>query len=131
MSLQIIDPIPGKGRDKTHIERPDEYCDHCGQSMPYNDTHSIDLGLVVRNEAGESVKDQEVEITTTDKDQNVVLKGTGNTTRIPLADSDKKETVYVYMYHYEFKKSGKHKITFKVGDEIEVVTLDVLKKGKK
>jgi len=113
-SLKIISPIPSKGLGRTYVASPEVI----------NDSNYIELGLVVRNNNGESIKNVLVVIESTDASQNKNLEGTGNITTI--YNNGIPETVYYYPYHYEFKTSGVHEITFKSNGMIEMVSVNVL-----
>ena len=113
--LQIIDPIPGKGRGRQYI---------ANLNGIENESNYIELGLVLRNDDGKPVNNLQVTITATDSTQNKTLNSTGNVKKI--YKDGVPELVHYYPFHYEFKTAGTHTITFSANDMQEVVVLEVL-----
>jgi len=112
-SITIISPIRGKGLDRTYLSR----------NEIKDEANYIELGLVVRDDAGEPVNNVSVVITATDDSQNKTLASTGNVTPI-YEDGVKIKTSY-YPFRYEFKTIGVHTITFVAEGLTEKVELDV------
>ncbi len=112
-SIKVISPINGKGLGRKYVANKEIV----------DESNYIELGLIVRNDAGESMKDAKAVIEATDEDQNKTLIGTGNVTKI--YNGEIPESVYYYLFHYEFKNAGQHTITFTANGMTEVITLDV------
>ncbi len=112
-SIKVISPINGKGLGRKYVANKEIV----------DESNYIELGLIVRNDAGESMKDAKAVIEATDEDQNKTLIGTGNVTKI--YNGEIPESVYYYPFHYEFKNAGQHTITFTANGMTEVITLDV------
>jgi len=87
-----------------------------------NESNYVDIGLIVR-ENGTPIKDRRVTITATDEANPIEKNGTGTVGKVAINGA----YVFVpyYHYHYEFKTSGKHKITFATEGETISVELDV------
>lgn len=117
VKLEIVSPIKGKGYD----EEKSYLC----REVVKDELNYIELGLVLRDEA-DPVKthmDLEVEVKTPDKDQDVVMKSTGNVMNV--IESGAKKQIYYYPFHYEFKKPGAHNIQFLVTTEQGVKTTNI------
>ena len=112
-SLTIISPIPGKGLGREYI----------AGSQVIGEENYIELGLIVKDDAGNPIKDIIVEIEATDSTQNKTLNGTGTVKKI--YDGEVPTLTPYYPFHYEFKTAGDHVITFKADGLIESVTLQV------
>ena len=113
-SLKIISPIPSKGLGREYHSSPEVV----------DDSNYIEIGLVVRNSNGESIKDAQVTVESPDPSQNKTMDGTGNIVKI--YNSGIPEMVYYYPYHYEFRSSGVHEITFKCNGMNEMVSLNAI-----
>ena len=116
-TIEIIDPINGKGRGREYFvgEKED------------GDENSIYLGLIVRDEKGHLMDKALVTVTATDSSQNRSMQGTGN--RRKIIEDGHRVSVPYYPYRYEFKIAGKHTITFEYEGIAEMVEL--LVKDKK
>ena len=112
-SLKIISPINGKGLGRRYT----------AQSQIYDESNYVELGLIFRNENGDPISNALVTVEATDQSQNKQINGTGFTTPIP-ENGSAIATPY-YQFHYEFKTTGQHVITFSTGDMTESVTLEV------
>ena len=102
-SIEIISPIAGKGLDREYLARPNVM----------DEKNYLEIGLVVYDEKGKSMNEIKVKVETTDKDQNVKLKGTGNMTNIVVNGIPVK--VYYYPFHYDFRTIGNNTIKFTAG----------------
>jgi hypothetical protein len=89
------------------------------------DANSIDIGIVIRDQNGNAVKDQTVNVTATDGTQDKTIKGTGDQTKVYVDGNP--QTVPYYAYHYDFKTAGDHTITF-TADSGAVATVTVTAK---
>lgn len=120
-SLKVISPQSGQGITL----RPGRHFVAISDDIIDNETERsyMNIGLVVRGNDGNSVKDAVVEITTTNLDQNKTLNGTGNITKI-VNDKGVKEVVHYYPFHYEFRITGNHTITFRSNGMVEVVNIE-------
>lgn len=115
MTIEIINPIPGKGLGRTYKVSP---------NYPELDEDGyVEIGAIIRDASGNTVKDADVQVTATDDTQNKEMTGTGSIT--PIYPNGDKIMVPYYAYHYEFKTPGDHVITFTVGDTHESVTIHV------
>ncbi len=112
-SLEIVSPIPTKGLGRTYK----------ASSQVIDELNYIYIGLIVRNDAGEPVKDVVVNVTATDGTQNKTLNGTGNV--YPRYEGDSKIITPYYPFNYEFKTGGDHTITFTALGMVKSVTLTV------
>ncbi|MEK9207209.1 MAG: peptidoglycan-binding domain-containing protein [Patescibacteria group bacterium] len=112
-SLKIISPTNGKGLGRKYVANKEIV----------DESNYIELGFIVRNDVGESMRDAKGVIEATDEDQNKTLIGTGNVTKI--YNGEIPESVYYYPFHYEFKNAGQHTITFTANGMTESVTLTV------
>ena len=106
--IKIISPMSNKGLGRVYTAQPEIV----------DETNYIELGLIIRNDSGDIVKDAEVTITGTDTEQNKTLNGTGNITKI--YKDGVPESVHYYPFHYEFKTVGTHTITFTANGYQEV-----------
>lgn len=113
-TIKIISPIPGKGLGR----------EYKASSQVVDESNYIELGLVVRSDAGQSRNDLQVVITATDSSQNKTLNGTGNETKI--YNNGVAEVVSYYPFHYEFKTAGQHTITFSADGLTDHVELTVI-----
>lgn len=112
-SITIISPIAIKGLGRTYLSRPeikDEF-------------NYIEIGLIVRDENGNPVKNAEVVITATDSSQNKTIDVTGDVT--PRYENGVKIKTHYYHFSYAFKTPGEHSITFTAEGLSEVVTFNV------
>lgn len=112
-SIEIISPIPGKGTGRTYTAQP----------QVVDETNYVELGLIVRNDAGEPIKNAVVTITATDETQNKTLNGTGNI--YPRYENEVRILTPFYPFHYEFHTVGDHTITFSVNGMTQSVTFTV------
>lgn len=119
-SLEIINHQAGQGL----ILRPSQKFVATGGDLIDSETERsyLNIGLIVRGDDGKSVKDEIVSITTTDSEQNKELNGSGDITKIVNEDGIK-EMVYYYPFHYEFRTTGDHAITFQADGITEVVNI--------
>jgi len=113
-SIEIINPIPGKGAGRTYTAQP----------QIIDESNYVELGLVVRDDAGEPIKNVVVTITATDETQNKTLNNTGNV--YPRYENEVRIMTPFYPFHYEFKTVGDHTITFTANGMTESVTLTVI-----
>jgi len=112
-TIEIISPIGGKGLGRTYQASPEIV----------DELNYIEIGAIIRNEDGVVVKDATVVVEATDASQNKELVGTGDLT--PIYPNGKKTFVSYYPFHYEFKTSGDHTITFTTNGVSEEVTVTV------
>ncbi len=112
ITLEIINPMAGKGLGRTYEASPEIV----------DEKNYIEIGILCRDN-GVVVNDQVVTVEATDETQNKTLNGTGDiyTTYV----NNQKTKYYYYPYHYEFKTSGDHTITFTCQGVSEQVTLSV------
>lgn len=110
--IEIISPLRGKGLDREYI----------ASDKLESEANYIELGLIVYNDDGNITRDDEVTVETTDSEQDKVINGTGNVTSI--YENGTKKTIYYYPFHYEFRSTGNHTITFKTNGMTESVTLE-------
>jgi len=113
-TIKIISPIAGKGLGRIYTAQP----------QIVDETNYIELGLIVRDDAGEPIKNAVVIITATDDTQNKTLNGTGDV--LPQYENEVRIITPFYPFHYEFKTVGDHTITFSVNDITDSVTLTVV-----
>lgn len=124
-TIEIINPMAGKGYKDRELLYRDEVLD---------EANYIDVAAVVRDDAGEEVRDAKVEISATDASQNKTYEGTGNKQPIfvdnpdPKREDKVKKIVPVYPFRYEIRKKGKHTITFKVGAVTASISITPAKK---
>lgn len=118
-SIKIISPIPGKGLHRKYTARP----------KILSESNYIELGIIVRDNKGNLIKDAIVKIEATDESQNQTIEGTGNVKPIyenktvkGLHQSVKIKVPY-YPFHYEFRTAGDHTITFIVDGKSESIKL--------
>lgn len=112
-SITIISPINGKGLGRTYLSRPEIE----------DEANYIELGLVVRDDAGELTNGVEVVITCTpDSTQNKKMFNTGNVTKI-FEKSNKIFEVYYYPFRYEIKTPGEHTIKFESEGLTEIIKI--------
>lgn len=113
-TLEIINPIPGKGLDRQYLARPEIK----------DEANYIELGLVVRNEQGNYLNNVTV-LAESDRDQtqNQEMVGTGNVYNVFI--NNKKYKNPYYPFHYEFKSTGMHHITFSIGEQSVTVDINV------
>lgn len=97
---------------------------YTAQPQVVDETNYVSLGLIVRNDAGELVKDAIVTIIATDETQNETQNGTGSV--IPLYENGVRIITSIYPFHYEFKTVGDHMITFSVNGMTKSVTFTVV-----
>src|SRR3990167_8712494 len=97
VSVEIIDPIPEKGRGREYAARVYDWCKDCNQEWPVLPENELHLGLVVRGEDGKSLNAENVVVTVSDADQNAVIKGTGSVRKI-IDENGGKEVVYYYPF---------------------------------
>lgn len=83
-----------------------------GSVTPSTDNY-VDLGVIVRDDNGNVLRDVTVEVTSTDQSQNKSLVGSGDLTSI--YPNGEKKFVHYYPYRYEFRTIGDHTITFTTG----------------
>lgn len=100
VTLEVIDPIPGKGRGRSMLAR---------QNVK-DEANYIVIGLIVRDQDGNELSDKSVSIESTDASQNKILNNTGNVRKIYINNVPK--TVPYYEFSYDVKTSGKHTIKF-------------------
>lgn len=119
-SLRVFDPQSRQGVKLTFgrhfVAIKDDIIDNETERSYMN------IGLIVRDDNGKSVKDAIVEITSTSSEQNRILNGSGDITKI-VNDNGVQETVYYYPFHYEFWTTGNHTITFQANGMTEVVSI--------
>jgi hypothetical protein len=120
-SIEIISPIPGKGLGDRRFSKDAPYT---AQLVVVDESNYIDIGLIVRNDAGEPIKDAVVTITATDETQNKTLNGTGNI--YPRYEGEIRIMTPFYPFYYEFRTVGDHTITFSVNGMTDSVTLTVV-----
>ena len=101
VTIEIFNPIPGKGKNKAHAHNPKGLED---------EEDYVELGLIVRDEQGEAVRDRLVTVAATDSAQNKTMDGTGAYRRV-FRNGKRPHTPF-YPFHYEFKSEGKHTVTF-------------------
>ena len=112
-TLEIFSPIPKKGLGREYTAQPEIV----------DESNYIELGLILRNESGENIKDMEVVITGTDSQFNKTLNGAGNMGKV--YKNGVPESIHYYPFHYEFKTVGDHTITFTADGQEESVTVTV------
>ena len=124
-----LDPITGIDMGYRANNYPE------GGIMP-NDSNSVSIGLIVRNDDGVAVLKYDITIEATDPpDPNCwvcrrFMKGTG-TDQIGIGAVTKiyedgiPEMVSYYPFRYEFKTVGQHTIKFTANDMSESITVDV------
>jgi hypothetical protein len=111
-TITIISPYSDKGLGREYIASPEVK----------DESNYIELGLLVK-EGEKFIRDAIVEVTATDSTQNKTFDGTGSMTKIYIEGS--KKFVPYYNFHYEFKTSGKHEITFECDGKKESVKVQV------
>ena len=89
----------------------------------YDETNYISLGLVIKDDVGKIINNDNVVITTTDSRQNKTIAGTGDVTSM-YEDGVKIKTPY-YPFNYYFMTPGEHTIKFFVNGMTESVNLEV------
>lgn len=120
ITLQVFEPITGKGIDKKHTSNTKGEKD---------ESDYIHIGLIVR-EFGNPVKDKTVVIECNkDEEQNVTLEGTGNIQK--MGEKPNRTPVPYYPFTYYFKKTGMHRIKFTCDGEEVTIKLQADKKPKK
>lgn len=110
-TIEIIDPIENKGRNRKFIVDAD----------PHNDDSFVYLGAVVRDENGSALRNATVNITATDETQNKIIESTGNQKKAVIDGA--KVILPFYPYTYQFRTAGKHTITFECEGVTELVEL--------
>ena len=110
-SITVISPIRGKGLERTYLSR----------SNIKDEFNYIELGLIVRNDAGKPVDNTTVTVTATDSSQNKTINGTGDVT--PIYEDGVKIKMPYYHFSYQFKMPGEHIITFTADGLTQVVNL--------
>lgn len=114
-SLEIINPIPGKGYARLeYLSRPEIR----------DEENYVELGLIVRDENGQALRDLAVSVDATDQTQNSEMDGTGNVTKV--FTSGNPQIVPYYPFHYEFHTPGDHTITFTVAGQSDAITLSAI-----
>ena len=139
MTLEVINPIAGKGigsrtdpvtgQDRGY--RANDYKtlpngDPAPGSQTPDETNSIDIGVIVRDDSKRALDSVTVSFEATDEKQNAKYPNTGSITKTyadPRSDISQK-TPY-YPYHYEFRTTGKHTITITCQRMKEVIELTV------
>jgi hypothetical protein len=129
ITLEIINPIPGKGMGREY--KSYDWDSFNGVNIPDSerpagfvfpdDSNSILIGLLVKDESGDYLRNKIVEMISIDSTQNKTATGTGDITTIYI-DGNKRVVPY-YGYNYEFKTAGEHTITFKCEGVETSVTL--------
>lgn len=111
ITLEIFSPIPSKGLGREYKASPEVV----------DESNYIELGLIVRDENGNILKDRTVEVEATDSTQDKTINESGNySPRInPPAGGN------FYPFHYEFRTSGNHLISFTCDGVTENVSLSV------
>ena len=89
----------------------------------YDETNYISLGLVIKDDVGKIINNDNVVITTTDSRQNKTIADTGDVTSM-YEDGVKIKTPY-YPFNYYFMTPGEHTIKFFVNGMTESVNLEV------
>ncbi len=136
-NIEIFSPTPGKGLGRQYKANnyqinPDGTLAQ-GSATP-DDSNSIVLGLIARNDNGDAVIKYDVTIEATDPPNpdcfscRRFIKGTGtDQTGIGAVTKIYKdgvpETVSYYPFLYEFKTSGQHTITFSANGFSKSVTV--------
>lgn len=118
ITIEIIDPILGKGRAKKHeLTKPNPADKHDLEN------YYIELACIVRVD-GVAVKDKTVSISSNrDASQNKTLVGTGDVH--PIFENEVRLIVPIYSYHYEFNHPGTHKILFVCEGVVSQINVDV------
>lgn len=112
-SITIFNPYSNKGTGREYSAR----------SQVKDEQNYIILGLIVRDDSGNEIKNVPVTITATDASQNKTLNGTGDIRKIYIDGIPK--TVPYYEFYYEFKTPGDHTITFTAEELTTQITLSV------
>lgn len=120
ITIEIFNPVPGKGQTKVHAHNPKGIED---------EEDYVELGLIVRNEQGEAVKDRLVTVNAPGSQQDKTMNGTGAHRKV-VRNGARVSTPF-YPFHYEFKSEGKHTITFSCEGVTASVELQVEKKKPK
>lgn len=111
ITLELFDPIPAKGRGRHYVASPEVV----------DESNYIEIGLIVKDENGNILKDKTVEVHCTDATQDKSLNETGNfSPRINPPNGGS-----YYPFHYEFRTEGQHIISFTCEGESLDLTLDV------
>lgn len=111
-SLEIFSPMPNKGLGRDFTANPEAT----------DDSNSLELGLIVRDDTGKATSIADVEVTATDKSQNKTMAVTGNIAKIYV--DGEKQTVPYFPFSYLFKTSGDHTITFSANGMTKQVTIN-------
>lgn len=111
-TAEIISPMPAHGLGREFIANdfafnPDGTL---SKGMDPVDANSMDIGIVIRDQNGNAIKDQFVSVSATDSTQNKIIKGTGDVIKVYVDGNP--QTVPCYAFHYDFKTTGDHTITF-------------------
>lgn len=93
-------------------------------SVAPTDNNSADIRAIVYDVEGKPTNQPTVVITATDRSQDKTLKGTGNVMAVYNADGQK-NVVPVYVFHYEFRSSGDHQVTFSTNGLSQSITISV------
>lgn len=112
-SITIFNPYSNKGTGREYSAR----------SQVKDEQNYIVLGLIVRDDSGNEIKNVPVTITATDSIQNKTLNGTGDIRKIYIDGIPK--TVPYYEFYYEFKTPGDHTITFTAEELTTQITVSV------
>ena len=118
ITIEIISPIISKRADKEHF----------ANDMVKSEENYVELGCIVKSD-GEVVRDRVVKASSNrDSSQSKVINGTG-TLRKKFYRGERRESVYFYPFHYEFRTPGKHVLTFEC--EGVSASVDLVVKPKK
>lgn len=111
ITLEPFEPIPGKGLGREYKASPEVQ----------DESNYIEIGVIVRDENGNILKDKLVTVSATDINQCKIINGSGNySPRInPPAGGN------YYPFHYEFYVSGRHRISFICDDAILDISIEV------
>lgn len=122
VTLELFAPMAGNWiKDRQYLAEP--------QQNLVDEYNYVELGLIVRNEAGEALKDVVVSVHTTDPEQNKEINGTGDVRKI-YKDGNPTLTPY-YAFTYTFKTVGKHEIIFETNGTAVTQTFEIAKDDRK
>jgi len=79
------------------------------KGVNYDDSNSIAIDFIVRDDEGKIRRDIQVKVTATDESQNETINGTGGVK--PIYIDGVKTQVSVYQFSYYLRTAGKHVIT--------------------
>ncbi len=79
-------------------------------SVAQSEDNYVDLGLIVRGDDGQPLKDAIVQVRATEASQNKTINGTGDIMNI--YPNGVKTQVPYYHFRYEFRTAGRHEIAF-------------------